>query len=35
MIDIILSVQPRTSSTSGGGKSPDQIIDELATKIEL
>ena len=34
MIDIVLSVQPRTSSGAAGGKNPDQIIDELAQKIE-
>ena len=34
MIDIVLSVQPRTSSLGAGGKNPDQINEELATKIE-
>ncbi len=34
MIDIILSVQPRTSSSGATGKNPDQIIEELANKIE-
>ena len=34
MIDIVLSVQPRTSSVGSGGKNPDQIIEELAIKIE-
>ena len=33
MIEIVLSVQPRTSS-SKGGTNPDTIIEELATQIE-
>ena len=34
MIDIVLSVQPRTAIVGQGEKNPDQIIEELANKIE-
>lgn len=34
MIEIVLSVQPRTEGTGGSGKNPDEIIEDLATKIE-
>ena len=32
LTEIVLSVQPRTSS-GGGGRNPDEIVDELADKI--
>lgn len=34
MLDIVLSIQPRTSAVGSGGKNSDQIIEELAIKIE-
>ncbi len=34
MIEVLLSVQPRTSGAGSGGKNTDQIIEELANKIE-
>lgn len=34
MLEIVLSVQPKTTSLGSGEKNPDQIIEELAIKIE-
>jgi len=34
MLETILSVQPRTGGSGSGGKNNDQIIEELAIKIE-
>ena len=32
LVDIVLSVQPRTS-TGGGARNPDEIVNELADKV--
>ena len=34
MLDVVLSVQPRTGSVGAGGKNTDQVIEELALSIE-
>jgi hypothetical protein len=35
MIETILNIQPRISAAAGVGKSPDDIVMELASKFEI